>query len=42
MLLIIIYRRGLKDYIKDKVLRLESSLSILRELIRELIKINNK
>ena len=40
--LIIIFRRGLKDHVKDKLTRSGVALKTLRELIKELININNK
>ena len=36
------FRRGLKNYIKDKLTRSGAALETLRELIKELIDINNK
>ena len=36
------FRRGLKDYIKDELTRSGAALETLRELIKELININNK
>ena len=36
------FRRGLKDYIKDELTRSGAALETLRELIKELIKINDK
>ena len=40
--LITIFRRGLKDYVKDKLTRSGAVLETLSELIKELININNK
>ena len=36
------FRRGLKDYIKDELTRSSVVLEILSELIKELIDINDK
>ena len=36
------FRRGLKDYIKDKLTRSGVVLEIFSELIKELININDK
>ena len=36
------FRRGLKDYIKDELTRSGVALETLRELIKELIDINDK
>ena len=36
------FRRGLKDYVKDELTRSGATLETLRELIKELIKINDK
>ena len=36
------FRRGLKDYVKDKLTRSSAVLETLSELIKELIDINDK
>ena len=36
------FRRGLKDHVKDKLTRSGAILETLSELIKELIDINNK
>ena len=38
----IIYRRGLKEYIKDELLRIGAALKILDELMTEAINIDDK